>query len=101
MRFLPELQLSKSETFEDKLGKGDQLMTRDVCTRWYKAPEMLFGSVTYSLGASDLSKVPGFYRQESSRIYLSIYIYVSVSISSVFIWFIIFSAAKSSCTLRV
>eukprot|EP00438_Fugacium_kawagutii_P015403 Skav225163 [mRNA] locus=scaffold1056:332893:341115:- [translate_table: standard] len=30
--------------------EGDHLMTRDVCTRWYKAPEMLFGSVTYSLG---------------------------------------------------
>ncbi|CAK9099864.1 unnamed protein product [Durusdinium trenchii] len=29
---------------------GEQLMTRDVCTRWYKSPEMLFGSVTYSLG---------------------------------------------------
>lgn len=26
------------------------LMTRDVCTRWYKSPEMLFGSVDYSLG---------------------------------------------------
>lgn len=25
-------------------------MTRDVCTRWYKSPEMLFGSVTYALG---------------------------------------------------
>eukprot|EP00439_Symbiodinium_sp_Y106_P082984 s104_g22.t1 len=29
---------------------GDGLMTRDVCTRWYKSPEMLFGSVDYSFG---------------------------------------------------
>lgn len=25
-------------------------LTRDVCSRWYKAPEMLFGSVDYTLG---------------------------------------------------
>jgi len=49
-RFLP-FEVSNSDSFDSfDLGKGDQLMTRDVCTRWYKAPEMLFGSVTYSLG---------------------------------------------------
>lgn len=53
-RFLPQLQISSLDTLsvaEDRnCGEGDQLMTRDVCTRWYKAPEMLFGSVTYSQG---------------------------------------------------
>ena len=58
-RFLPNRrQPMDSERIVDTVSMfgndrhGDQLMTRDVCTRWYKAPEMLFGSVTYSLGAS-------------------------------------------------
>ena len=54
-RFLPQLQISSFDTLSDtedrNCGEVDQLMTRDVCTRWYKAPEMLFGSVTYSQGA--------------------------------------------------
>lgn len=53
-RFLPQLQISSFDTLSDtedrNCGEVDQLMTRDVCTRWYKAPEMLFGSVTYSQG---------------------------------------------------
>jgi len=56
-RFLPNRrQPMDSERIVDTFSMfgndrhGDQLMTRDVCTRWYKAPEMLFGSVTYSLG---------------------------------------------------
>ncbi|CAE7233355.1 Cdk20 [Symbiodinium natans] len=45
-RFVP----GTPETPEASASSGDGLMTRDVCTRWYKSPEMLFGSVDYSFG---------------------------------------------------
>ncbi|CAJ1421923.1 unnamed protein product [Effrenium voratum] len=47
-RFLPSVTDLERSSFQTCSESG--LMTRDVCTRWYKSPEMLFGSVNYSFG---------------------------------------------------
>ncbi|CAE8618234.1 unnamed protein product [Polarella glacialis] len=49
-RFLPGSNCSMGSEAADSEDPSYGLMTRDVCTRWYKSPEMLFGSVDYSLG---------------------------------------------------
>lgn len=42
-------------TEEDPLGAGDACLTEYVATRWYRAPEILFGSKTYTKGVDTWS----------------------------------------------
>jgi len=47
---LPGLSgLDVSDCMEEDLRECEQPLTREVCSRWYKSPEMLFGSIDYDL----------------------------------------------------